>query len=139
MGKSGHPAVGEPLPVGRQAVRAPRPDGRHRAGRGRSRRPSPAAADHRSQLLRDGLAAEERDEHQLLGSVLTTILATSELPQNYVPEQFRGLTPVSVDIATSAQRKPGDFVSILDGQLKPGLEVKVTLELDIIPWREAGP
>jgi len=84
-------------------------------------------------------AAEERDEHQLLGSVLTTILATSELPQDYVPEQFRGLTPVSVDIATSAQRKPGDFVSILDGQLKPGLEVKVTLELDIIPWREAGP
>jgi len=84
-------------------------------------------------------ASEERDEHQLLGAVLTAILATGELPLAFVPEQLAGTRPISVELATSEERKPGDFVSILDGQLKPGLEVRVSLEVDAIQWKQAGP
>lgn len=84
-------------------------------------------------------ATEDRDEHQLLGAVLTAILATGELPAEFVPEQFAGVGPISVELATSEQRKPGDFVSILDGQLKPGLEVRLSLEVDALQWQAAGP
>jgi Pvc16 N-terminal domain len=84
-------------------------------------------------------ASEHRDEHQLLGAVMTTILATREVPAEYVPEQFAGLAPMTVELATSESRKPGDFVSVLDGQLKPGLEVRVSLEVDALQWLETGP
>jgi hypothetical protein len=84
-------------------------------------------------------AMDQSDEHQLLGTVLTTILGTGELPPSYVPEAFAELGPITVELATSAQRKPGDFVSVLDGQLKPGLEVRVSLEVEAGRMFEAGP
>jgi hypothetical protein len=84
-------------------------------------------------------ASELRDEHQLLGSVLRAILSNSELPAEHVPDEFKNLAPILLDLATSADRKPGDFSSTLDGQLKPGLEVRVTLEVDAFGWTEAGP
>ena len=83
-------------------------------------------------------ATEHRDEHQLLGAVLTTILASREVPAEYMPEQLSGLASATIELATSESRKPGDFVSILDGQLKPGLEVRVSLEVDALRWQEAG-
>ena len=83
-------------------------------------------------------ATEDRDEHQLLGAVLTAILATGVLPAEFVPEQVGGVGSISVELATSEQRKPGDFVSVLDGQLKPGLEVRVSLEVDALEWQAAG-
>src|SRR5262249_50749096 len=57
----------------------------------------------------------------------------------FVPEQLASAGPMSVELATSEQRKPGDFVSILDGQLKPGLEVRVSLQVDALQWQKAGP
>jgi len=84
-------------------------------------------------------ATEHRDEHQLLGAVLTTILASREVPAEYMPEQLVGLAAATIELATSESRKPGDFVSVLDGQLKPGLEVRVSLEVDALRWQEAGP
>jgi hypothetical protein len=84
-------------------------------------------------------ATENRDEHQLLGSVLTTILATREVPAEYMPDQLAGLAPITIELATSAARKPGDFVSVLDGQLKPGLEVCVSIEVDALRWLKTGP
>ena len=84
-------------------------------------------------------ASELRDEHQLLGSVLRAILSSAELPIAHVPDELKDVTPILLDIATSADRKPGDFSSTLDGQLKPGLEVRVTIEVDAFNWVEAGP
>jgi hypothetical protein len=84
-------------------------------------------------------ATEQRDEHQLLGSVMTAILASGEVPTEYMPEQLAGLPPISIELATSAARKPGDFVSVLDGQLKPGLEICASLEVDALRWLKTGP
>ena len=84
-------------------------------------------------------ASELRDEHQLLGSVMRTVLGNPELPPEHVSDEFNKLSPIMLDIATSADRKPGDFSSTLDGQLKPGIEVRVTVEVDAFGWTEAGP
>ena len=84
-------------------------------------------------------ASELRDEHQLLGSVLRAILGHGELPPEHIPDEFEQKSPILLDIATSADRKPGDFSSTLDGQLKPGLEMRVTIEVDAYRWVEAGP
>jgi hypothetical protein len=84
-------------------------------------------------------ASELRDEHQLLGSVLRAVLSSAELPAEHVPDDFKKLSPILLEIASSEQRKPGDFSSTLDGQLKPGLEVRVTIEVDAFGWVEAGP
>jgi hypothetical protein len=84
-------------------------------------------------------AKELRDEHQLLGSVLRAILRNAELPQEHVPDELKDLAPILLELATSADRKPGDFSSTLDGQLKPGLEVRVTVEVDAFRFVEAGP
>lgn len=84
-------------------------------------------------------AKEQRDEHQLLGSVLRTVLGSAELPAEHAPDEFKHLSPILLEIASSEQRKPGDFSSTLDGQLKPGIEVRVTVEVDAFGWSEAGP
>ena len=84
-------------------------------------------------------AAELRDEHQLLGSVLRTVLGNAQLPPDHVDEELHELAPILLEIASSEQRKPGDFSSTLDGQLKTGFEVRVTLEVDAHRWKEAGP
>ena len=84
-------------------------------------------------------AAELRDEHQLLGSVLRAVLGNAEIPRDHVPEDLHTLAPILLEIASSEQRKPGDFASTLDGQLKTGIEVRVTVEVDAHGWVEAGP
>ncbi len=84
-------------------------------------------------------ATELRDEHQLLGSVLRAVLGSAELPREHVPEQFQKLAPILLEIASSEQRKPGDFATTLDNQLKTGIEVRVTVEVDAFGWSEAGP
>ncbi|MEY2420307.1 MAG: hypothetical protein QOI95_374 [Acidimicrobiaceae bacterium] len=84
-------------------------------------------------------AKELRDEHQLLGSVLRAVLSRAEVPEEHIPDDFKKLSPILLEIASSEQRKPGDFSSTLDGQLKPGLEVRVTIEVDAFGWEKAGP
>jgi hypothetical protein len=84
-------------------------------------------------------ASELRDEHQLLGSVMRTVLGNAEIPAEHLPDSFDTLAPIMLEIATSADRKPGDFSSTLDGQLKPGLELRVAVEVDAFGWTEAGP
>jgi hypothetical protein len=84
-------------------------------------------------------AKEQRDEHQLLGSVLRTVLGNAELPVEHIPDEFEKLAPILLEVPSSDNRKPGDFASTLDGQLKPGIEVRVTVEVDAFGWTEAGP
>jgi hypothetical protein len=84
-------------------------------------------------------ASELRDEHQLLGSVMRCVLGNAEIPREHVPDDFSNLAPILMEIPSSEQRKPGDFASTLDGQLKTGFELRVTIEVDAHSWTEAGP
>jgi hypothetical protein len=84
-------------------------------------------------------AAEHRDEHQLLGSVLTCILAHSSVAASALPPQLPTSSSLSLGLASEEARVTGEFWSSLDGRLKPGLQLVVTIPLDIFSWVAAGP
>jgi hypothetical protein len=67
------------------------------------------------------------------------VLGNAEIPREHVPDDFSNLAPILMEIPSSEQRKPGDFASTLDGQLKTGFELRVTIEVDAHSWTEAGP
>ncbi len=84
-------------------------------------------------------AAEHRDEHQLLGSVLTCILAHSSVAPDILPPQLPTSSSLSLGLASEEARVTGEFWSSLDGRLKPGLQLVVSIPLDIFGWVAAGP
>ncbi len=84
-------------------------------------------------------AAEHRDEHQLLGSVLTCILAHSSVAPDILPPQLPTTSSLSLGLASEEARVTGEFWSSLDGRLKPGLQLVVSIPLDIFGWVAAGP
>jgi hypothetical protein len=79
-------------------------------------------------------ATENRDEHQLLGSVLRGILANRTLPADLLPEPLAG-SRCGIDLAPYDKRVPGEFWSALDGRLKPGLQLEVSLPLEVFAWQ----
>jgi hypothetical protein len=83
--------------------------------------------------------SEPSDEHQLLGSILRCVLANAFLPAQYLPEQLAGNGRIAVALATHEKRRPGEFWSAIHGRLKPGIEVEVSLPLDVFRWIPAGP
>ncbi|MDQ3986708.1 MAG: DUF4255 domain-containing protein [Actinomycetota bacterium] len=81
-----------------------------------------------------------KDEHQLLGSVLATLLATRDLTSDYLPEAYASVTPLpTLTVAVPDGRDNSDFWAALGGQLKPGLDLTVTATVDLEVAREAGP
>jgi hypothetical protein len=80
------------------------------------------------------------DEHALLGRVLVALMANEVIEE----EHLRGMLSVTRPLPT-VQLKSGtgsensDFWSALGGQLKPGLDVTVTITVDAAAVREAGP
>ncbi len=106
------------------------PDGRV------DRRPSAPVVD--LHYLITAWASEQRDEHQLLGSILSCILAHSALPASALPEALSGTSWISMALATHEKRAPGEFWSALDGRLKPGLELELSLPFEVFSWRPAA-
>lgn len=76
-------------------------------------------------------SSEHRDEHQLLGSVATTVLNRRSIPDRYLPAglELPDDRPVTLSLTTTADLKPNDFWSSIDGQLKPGLDVVVSFRV----------
>ena len=101
-----------------------------------ARRPSNPVVDLR--YLVTAWAAEHRDEHQLLGSVLRCVLANSKVPMGDLPPQLPA-TSLSLSLASEAAGAPGEFWRSLDGRLKPGLQIVVSLPLDVFAWVETAP
>lgn len=100
------------------------------------RRPSSPVVD--LHYLITAWAAEQRDEHELLGSILSCVLANSVIPAEAMPAQLAATSWITVSLASHAQRAPGEFWSALDGQLKPGLELEISLPLDVFSWETAA-
>lgn len=84
--------------------------------------------------------SEVDDEHRILGEVLTVLLRASELGAEHLPEALRDVSPPpSLSVAASGGDDQADFWSALGGQLKPGLDLTVTLTVDAATPRAAGP
>lgn len=82
--------------------------------------------------------AHHRDEHQLLGEVMRAVLSTRELGAPYLRSPLDQLRPLpSLDLG-SVQT---EFWKSIDGVLKPGLELRVSLVVDASKLRptEAPP
>jgi hypothetical protein len=115
-----------------EALRTSGLEQRHnQAGAVERRLPTPQVELH---YLVTAWTNELRDEHQLLGSVLRAVLARPELPEDILPEPLpKGR--YGVELASRDKRPPADFWSALDGRLKPGLQLAVTMPLDAFAWQ----
>ena len=83
-------------------------------------------------------ASERRDEHELLGSVLECVLAHAAIPDEFLPDRFADVR-CGLSLASAERRVPGDFWSALDGRLKPGLQVQVSLPVEVFAWQPTAP
>ena len=83
---------------------------------------------------------EARDEHRLLGSALTTLLATAQIEDEFLAQDLREvMPPPTLRVARPDAKDFAEFWSAIDGELKPGLDITVTATVDPNLLIEAGP
>ena len=102
---------------------------RDAAGRIERRPVSPVVELH---YLVTAWATEQRDEHQLLGSVVEWVLSHPKLPPETLPEPLEGV-PCGLSLAD--RDTPSALWSALDGRVKPGLQLDVSLPTEIFAWQ----
>lgn len=72
-----------------------------------------------------------RDEHQLLGDLMLAVLATPSLAPPHLKAPLDRVTPTpSMKLARTGGKSSGEFWKAIDGQLKPALELIITLPVD---------
>jgi len=83
---------------------------------------------------------EVRDEHALLGRVLTAVLRCEAIAAEHLagPLAATGTVP-TLELRTGRGSDNSDFWSALGGQLKPGLDLTVTVTIDAADPELAGP
>jgi len=108
---------------------------REAAEGGIERRPASPVVD--MHYLVTTWASEQDDEHLLLGSILTCLLSFPTMPEEYVSEQLPRDGALRLALASEGLRSPGEFWSALGGRLKPGLEMEVTVPVDVHAWIQA--
>lgn len=81
-----------------------------------------------------------KDEHQLLGSLLTALLTYHEVPGEHLQGAYKDVRPLPTFKAAEPNGDDNtDFWTALGGQIKPGLDLVVTATVDAMPAVEAGP
>ena len=84
--------------------------------------------------------ADLRDEHQLLGSAMRAVLATKDIPVEFLPPPLDQVFPLpGLSLAQTGAENQADLWNALDGQLKPGLDITVELTVDPGLAVPAGP
>jgi hypothetical protein len=101
------------------------------------RRPTPPMVELRYFVT--AWATQGSDEHRLLGSVLRCVLGNQVLPAAHIPAGLGADDAIILTLAASDKEKPGNFWSSLDGRLKPGLDVAVSLAVETDDWELSGP
>ncbi len=106
-------------------------------GRPEHRRPAPRVE---FRYLVTAWASENRDQHQILGAVLRTVVARPEIPDAQLRGELIGLDPrPRVELATVMGNTQSELWTALDGQLKAGLDLMITLPIETGVGLEAGP
>jgi hypothetical protein len=84
--------------------------------------------------------SEVRDEHSLLGDVLSALLLYPVIEAEHLQGIFAGVRPLpGLRLRTGDGSENSDFWSALGGQLKPGLDLVVTVTVDATLRTVAGP
>lgn len=84
--------------------------------------------------------SQVRDEHSLLGDVLAALLLHPVIDVDHLQGAFAAVRPLpSLKLRSGDGSENSDFWSALGGQLKPGLDLVVTVTLDAAVRAVAGP
>jgi hypothetical protein len=104
----------------------------------RSRRPPLPRVDCR--YLVTAWTSEVRDEHSLLGGVLAALLLHPVIEAEHLQGVLAEVRPLpGLRLRSGDGSENSDFWSALGGQLKPGLDLVVTVTLDATLRTPAGP
>lgn len=79
--------------------------------------------------------SDHRDERALLGGLLRSVLAHPVIDADFLPPSLRDLHNPHISLV-SGDKTQIDIFKTLEGQLKPGLDVIVTVEVDLGLERE---
>lgn len=121
IGRSGQPP--------RPAIDRPGPDGVVRR-----RAPLPLLQVH---YLVSAWAGTVRDEHQLIGDVLTCFMLNQILPAQFLPPAVAA--GVQLAIAPHDNNRAKDVWSTVGGAIKPSFELVVTTAIDALPFEDLAP
>lgn len=84
--------------------------------------------------------SEVRDEHSLLGDVLSALLLHPVIEAEHLQGVFASVRPLpTLRLRSGDGSENSDFWSALGGQLKPGLDLVVTVTVDAALRAAAGP
>ncbi|GIE94793.1 DUF4255 domain-containing protein [Paractinoplanes rishiriensis] len=84
--------------------------------------------------------SEVHDEHSLLGDVLTALLLHPVIDAEHLRGVFSTVRPLpTLRLRSGDGSENSDFWSALGGQLKPGLDLVVTVTVDAALRAKAGP
>ncbi|MFJ6789630.1 DUF4255 domain-containing protein [Streptomyces angustmyceticus] len=82
------------------------------------------------------------DEHRLLSAALGCLLGQETLPPEALTDALRGLEatiPITVAVPPAESRSIADIWSALGGELKPSLDVVITVPFPVTPSYEVAP
>ena len=82
--------------------------------------------------------SDHGDERALLAGAMRAVLAHGEIPATYVPEALQGLPALRLLMDRTNDDQP-DFGTTLDGQLRPGIGLRVVAAVDTDAYTPAGP
>ena len=82
--------------------------------------------------------ADHGDERSLLAGLLRSLLASPEIPRDFLHESLAGLEAPRIDLARAGEDHLDVFKALV-GKFSPGLNVVVTGGFDIGGFTEAGP
>jgi hypothetical protein len=82
-------------------------------------------------------AGNPRDEHQLLGDVISRIAGTTTLPEEFLPGDVS--TSIDLSFVDDERNKQRDVWSGVGGQLKPSFTLQVSVGADTFDWQQQAP
>lgn len=81
-----------------------------------------------------------RDEHSILGDLLSALLLHRVIGQDHLHGMFAAVRPLpTLRLRSGDGAENSDFWSALGGQLKPGLDLVVTVTVDAAAMQPTGP
>lgn len=114
----------------------PRASAPRTAADGRLERRAPLPMVQLSYLV-SAWAGSTRDEHQLLGDVLTRLLAQQVLTAEHLDGTLE--SAVQLALAVDELNRPRDLWAGLGGTLKASFTLLATVAADAYPWETAAP
>ena len=83
-------------------------------------------------------AADHGDERALLAGVIRAILANGAVPREFLPPEYDDFEAPTLTMSRGGEEHM-DVIKLLEGQLKPGVNMMLVTEFDIGGERPAGP